>query len=112
MDQDPGQAGKAQVSHYARHVLLGFDFDGNPVPKSNSANVSAKVSRVNNWLPKVKRGEVFLVRGDWVTDFLDEAVGFGSSTGLHDDQMDAVSGGFEVLTGIKGKHKATVKLIV
>jgi predicted phage terminase large subunit-like protein len=112
MDQDPGQAGKAQVSHYARHVLLGFDFDGNPVPKSNSANVSAKVSRVNNWLPKVKRSEVFLVRGDWVTDFLDEAVGFGSSTGLHDDQMDAVSGGFEVLTGIKGKHKATVKLIV
>ena len=111
MDQDPGQAGKAQVSHYSRHVLLGFDFDGNPVPKSTS-NAGAKVSRVNNWLPKVKRKEVFLVRGDWVGDFLDEAVGFGSSTGLHDDQMDAVSGAFEILTGIKGKRKNTVKLIV
>lgn len=106
MDQDPGQAGKAQISHFARHVLLGYDFDGNPISKD-------KIGRVNNWMPKVKRGEVFLIRGaDWITAFLDEAVGFGSDNTLHDDQMDAISGAFEVLTGIKGKKKRSVKLIV
>lgn len=112
MDQDPGQAGKAQVSHLARHVMLGYDFDGNPVTKSKNKNLSKKEDRVINWLPKVKRGEVKLVRGDWVTAFLDEAVGFGSSTSIHDDQIDAVSGAFEVLTGIKGKQRRSVSIIV
>lgn len=112
MDQDPGQSGKAQVSHLARHVMLGYDFDGNPVPRSSSANQTAKESRLNNWSPKAKRHEIKLVRGEWVTAFLDEAVGFGSSTSLHDDQMDAVSGAFEVLTGIKGKQRRSVSIIV
>ncbi|MGW8179030.1 MAG: terminase large subunit domain-containing protein, partial [bacterium] len=51
MEKDPGQAGKAQISHYARNVLLGFDFDGNP-PTTD------KGSRVANWSGKVKRNEM------------------------------------------------------
>ncbi len=107
MDQDPGQAGKAQVSHYGRHVLLGYDFAGFPVVKDKEA-------RVNLWAPKVKRGEVKLKGGGgWINDFKDEALGFGSETNLHDDQMDAVSGAFETLTGVNlKKQRSTVRIIV
>lgn len=109
MEQEPGQSGKSQISNYSRNILLGYDFAGNPA-------VNKKAMRVGNWAGKVKRREVFLVRGDWVTDFLDEAVAFdpnaGKSSKVHDDQMDAVSGGFEILTGITGKQKRRVQLIL
>ena len=109
MEKDPGQAGKAQISHYGRNVLLGFDFDGNP-PTAD------KGSRVALWSGKAKRGEIALVRGDWVTGFLDEAMAFdplaGKKSKVHDDQMDACSGSFEILTGIKGKSKNRVRLIL
>ncbi len=36
-----------------------------------------------------------LVRGPWINDFLDEAEIFPN--GAHDDQVDAVSGAFEML---------------
>lgn len=105
MDQDPGQAGKALVSHYGRNVLLGYDFAGSPVSKDKEA-------RVGLWAPKAKRGEILLVRGDWVGDFVDEAVSFGAETTMHDDQMDAISGAFETLTGIHVKKRGTVRVIV
>ena len=105
-DQDPGQAGKAMISHYGRNVLLGFDFAGVPIPRD-------KVARVNLWAPKAKRGEILLVRGDWPGDFIEEALSFGpQSTAVHDDQMDAVSGAFETLTGIHLKKRGTVRLLV
>ena len=109
MEKDPGQAGKAQISHFARNVLLGFNFDGNPITND-------KASRVANWASKAKRGEIHLVRGDWVTAFLDEAMAFdpmaGKNSKVHDDQMDAISGAFEILTGIKGKTRKRVQIIL
>lgn len=111
MEKDPGQAGKSQISHYGRHVLLGYDFDGNPVNKN-------KPQRVSLWAPKVKRKEMILVRGNWVTEFIDEAMSFDPSpesnrtSNIHDDQMDAVSGAFEVLTGIYSKRRKSVEIIV
>jgi predicted phage terminase large subunit-like protein len=105
MDQDPGQAGKALISHYGRNILLGYDFAGVPIPKD-------KVSRVNLWAPKAKRGEILLVRGEWAGDFVDEALAFGPNSPTHDDQMDAVSGAFETLTGIHLKKRGTVRLLL
>lgn len=96
----------SQTSHYGRNVLLGFDFAGVPIPRD-------KVARVNLWAPKAKRGEILLVRGDWPGDFIEEALSFGpNSTAVHDDQMDAVSGAFETLTGIHLKKRGTVRLLV
>lgn len=97
--------GKQVVDHYSRHVLLGYDFDGWPA-------VRDKVSRANTWAGKAKRREVILVRGDWITDFLDEAVAFGGTTQGHDDQVDAVSGAWEVLAGLGQKQKRGVEIIV
>jgi predicted phage terminase large subunit-like protein len=38
---------------------------------------------------------VFLVRGDWINAFLDEAEAFPE--GEHDDQIDACSGAINIL---------------
>jgi phage terminase large subunit-like protein len=40
---------------------------------------------------------VFLVRGDWINAFLDDAQVFPE--GEHDDQVDSASGAFAVLSG-------------
>ena len=41
------------------------------------------------WIALAEEGRLFLVRGHWNHDFLDEACSF--PTGTHDDQIDAVS---------------------
>jgi predicted phage terminase large subunit-like protein len=48
-----------------------------------------KVSRALPWIALAEEGRVFLVRGSWNTEFIDEACSFPAGT--HDDQIDAVS---------------------
>lgn len=48
-----------------------------------------KTTRALPWFSQVDAGNVVLVRGDWNGDFIDEMITF--PTGLHDDQIDAVS---------------------
>ena len=43
-------------------------------------------------------GKVVLIEGPWVEDFIAEARGFkGDGTSLHDDQIDSVTGGMQML---------------
>lgn len=105
MEKEGGATGKMTIDHYARHVLLGYDFDGHPT-------LSNKEARMDLWAGKAKRGEILLVQGPWIQRFLDEAVAFGAATDVHDDQLDAVSGAFEVLTGLGDKRKSRVRIIV
>ena len=48
-----------------------------------------KVSRALPWIALAEEGKVFLVRGAWNKEFIDEACSFPAGT--HDDQVDAVS---------------------
>ena len=48
-----------------------------------------KVTRALPWIALAEEGRIFLVKGPWNTDFIDEAASFPSGT--HDDQIDAVS---------------------
>jgi predicted phage terminase large subunit-like protein len=48
-----------------------------------------KLTRALAWLNLAEAGKVFLVRGPWIDEFLDEVCRFPS--GRHDDQVDAVS---------------------
>lgn len=109
MEQEGGQSGKSQISHYARNVLNGFDFDGNVVSKE-------KAIRASLWAPKIRReGEFMLVDGGtWIQDFIGEALAFtGDKNSItHDDQIDAVGGAFEVLTGLTGKKRGSVRILV
>ena len=50
---------------------------------------SDKVTNALPWIALAEEGKVFLVKGPWNTEFIDEAASFPSGT--HDDQIDAVS---------------------
>lgn len=54
-----------------------------------------KVSRVLPVASRAESGKVKLIRGNWISDFMDEATSFPH--GQHDDQIDAVSGAFQLL---------------
>lgn len=58
-----------------------------------------KLARAQPWIARAEAGLVTLVRGPWVTPFLNEAENFPA--GEHDDQVDAVSGGVQMLARVK-----------
>lgn len=95
MEQEPGASGKTVIDHYSR-LLAGYDFAGVPASGEKSTR----------WRPmsaQSEAGNVKLVRGPWVEAFLDEAERV-PQTGVHDDQVDAASGGFNELA----LHRTTV----
>lgn len=54
-----------------------------------------KRSRALAWVARAEAGKVALIRGPWIPAFLDEATAF--PYGAHDDQVDTVSGGVQML---------------
>lgn len=88
MEQEPGSSGVAQIDYYARQVLKGHSFWGvkSTGPKEERA---APVSSA------AEAGNIKMVAGAWINEFLDEFEAFPQ--GMHDDQVDAVSGAFEQL---------------
>jgi predicted phage terminase large subunit-like protein len=87
--QDPGAAGKAVAEDYVRNVLPGW-------PVHVDRETGDKVTRAQPFVTAVEHGNVKLVRGEWVRDFLEEAMTF--PFGRHDDQIDAVSAAHVRLT--------------
>lgn len=88
MEQEPGSSGVNTIHHYATQVLVGFTFRGRRATGS-------KEVRANPVSSAAQAGNIFLVRARWNGAFLDEVVSFPG--GSHDDQVDAVSGGTEIL---------------
>ena len=43
------------------------------------------------WANLAEEGKVYLVKGPWIDDFLDEVCRFTGKGDKHDDQVDAVS---------------------
>lgn len=76
-----------------RNLLLG------KVRVQPTKPTKSKLSRATPWLNKIEAKRVFIVRGAWNKDFIDELEQFPAGT--HDDQVDAVSGGWELLAGRK-----------
>lgn len=94
MEQEPGSAGKSSIDHYRRNVLKGFAFWGKKTTGSKAMRAAPLASAA-------EAGNVKLVRGPWIGDFLDEVEQF--PLGAHDDQVDAASGAFEILSEGKGE---------
>ncbi len=88
IEQEPGSSGVLTVDSFARGILKGYAVRGNRATGS-------KVLRANPASAAVEGGRVFLVRGPWNEDFIEEAELFPG--GFHDDQVDAFSGAFEVI---------------
>jgi predicted phage terminase large subunit-like protein len=59
-----------------------------------------KISRALPVASRAEAGKVKLVRGNWLSDFLDETSSFPN--GSHDDQVDAVSGASQMLMQPRG----------
>jgi predicted phage terminase large subunit-like protein len=88
LEQEPGSSGVNTVDHYGRVVLSGWDFKG-------VKTTGPKEERARPFSAACENGYVYIVRGRWVKDFLDEAEAF--PMGTHDDQIDAAAGGFAEL---------------
>jgi len=89
IEQDPGQAGKAEAGYYVRQ-LSGFIVKCYPVSKD-------KVTRALPVVAQCEAGNVKVVRGPWNNDLFDELEAFPD--GGHDDIVDTTSGAFNALNG-------------
>jgi hypothetical protein len=69
------------------------------------------VERARPWQLRAKQGHVKLVRGPWNLDFIREATSFPK--GRHDDDVDTVSGGVQMIAEDGGDQKtASAEAIV
>lgn len=103
IQQDPGQAGKSQISHYRRNVVPGFTLRAD-----KDYRTTAKEIRAKPFSTAAEEGLVTVVAAPWVTPFLDEHIIFPDGT--HDDQVDSAVGAHAMIAkmqlGVGGQHKA------
>jgi predicted phage terminase large subunit-like protein len=89
IEQEGGQAGKAQVQDYIT-LMQGWDVDGD-LPSGD------KRVRAMPLAAQVNAGNVFLLRGAWNKPFMSELAEFDH--GRHDDQVDSADGAYNIETG-------------
>lgn len=89
MEQEPGSSGKNTIDHYARRVLRGYDFRG-------VKSTGSKVERARPVSAAASQGNISIVRSPWAGGLLTELELFPQA-GVHDDQVDALSGAFAEL---------------
>lgn len=76
IERDPGGAGKALFAHYKRDVLFGYN--------TREGGISgSKAERAKPFSSHCMDGKVFLVRGPWIKNYLNELELFPD--GPHDD---------------------------
>lgn len=93
IEQDPGQAGVVEADEYIR-MLAGY------MVKLNKVSTNKEV-RAGPLSAQCEAGNVKLVKGGWNETFLLELESFPEST--KDDQVDAASGAFHLLTDGAGQ---------
>jgi predicted phage terminase large subunit-like protein len=91
MEEERGSSGIHLTSHYSRNILRGFPF-------RSYKNTGDKEVRANPASACAEMGNMVIVQGHWLTQFLDEIEAFPH--GAHDDQVDALSGAHAVLAEI------------
>jgi hypothetical protein len=104
MEQEPGSSGKALIDQYARYVIPGYDLIG--IRSSGD-----KLTRARPFAAAVANGNVRVVRGRWLTDWLDEMTSFPEACD-HDDQVDSAVGAFTFLAGLGLPQRGKVSIIV
>lgn len=87
IEQDPGQAGKFEVAYYIK-ALSGWNVRAYPATKSKEVRAGPVSSQAT-------AGNVKIVRAVWNDALISELEQFPE--GNHDDQVDALSGGYSAL---------------
>jgi len=93
--QDPGSAGKDSAEATNR-LLMGF-------PVKFETVSGSKPTRSEPLESAFQGGMVFLLKGAWNENFIDECVSF--DRGKYDDQVDAGSGAYNKLLEMIGSHR-------
>lgn len=88
IEQEPGSSGKIVSEHFIKSVLPGFAVYADPI----SGNKAERARPVSS---QCQIENVYLCSGRWIPAFLDEVEVFPN--GVHDDQVDALSGAFSKL---------------
>ncbi len=95
LEQDPGQAGVAEISYLVRE-LAGY------IIKTNRVN-TAKIVRAKPLAAQVEQGNVDIIFGPWTDAYLLEMDNFidesqiKATRGYHDDRVDSSSGAFNAI---------------
>lgn len=90
MEQEPGSSGVNTIDRYKRSVLRNYRFNGEKTTGSKADRARPFSCECEKGIDDIVRhGNVKLLKGDWIEDFLDEAEAFPA--GGHDDQIDAAS---------------------
>lgn len=84
VEREPGALARTALKMMKAMYFSGLNFRGVP-------SKVRKEDRIDQLAAAAEDGEVFIVLGDWVEAFLDEADAYGHP-GVHDDQLDAVAG--------------------
>lgn len=100
LPQDPGQAGKSQVTHFAR-MLAGY-------PLHTSPESGDKITRAEPFASQVNVGNVLMLRGEWNDAYLNELRMFPN--GANDDQVDASSRAFALLLEARTPSVASARI--
>lgn len=101
IEREPGASGKIAAANFLRRTLAGYEAYEDP--KSSS-----KAEAARPWSAAAANGNVFVVRAPWNDAFFDEVEMFPHD-GYHDDQVDAVSGGFNWLHGFAGRRRGGLR---
>lgn len=89
MEQEPGSSGVDIIDHYQRHIVPGYDFRPDRVTGS-------KEIRAGPVAAAMEAGNLWMVPAKWNRALMDEMAEF--PLGVHDDQVDAVSGAYRELS--------------
>lgn len=91
-EQEPGSSG-AKVTAYLRRLFAGY-------PQIVDVKRVKKAVRAGAVSSQAEEGNVYFLNGPWITDCLDEHEVFTGEdvAGQKDDQVDAISGGYAMLT--------------
>ena len=101
IEQEPGQSGVAQISHYQRNVLRGYAAYGERA-------TGPKELRAEPFAAAAEAGNVMLVRGPWNAAFLEEIT---QADGAHDDIRDACSLAFSKVAARHGNPPAATVMV-
>lgn len=104
MEQEPGSSGKALADQYARYVLPGYDF-------AAIRSTGDKVTRARPFAAAAANGNVRVVRGPWLTEWLDEMSSFPEACD-HDDQVDSAVGAFTHLAGLGLPQRRQISIVL
>lgn len=88
MEQEPGSSGVFTMDYFHRNILPEFDF-------REDKKTGSKIDEARPLAAQAEAGNVFLVNGHWIKDFLDEIELFPD--GKFKDQVDAASGAYNEL---------------